>query len=513
MADYHSILNKTISGLPNNNAQTRNLVYQRARTAIDKQLRAITPPPSEEAIARQMASLEEAIKRIEAENTSPQMAGPAQPASSPSPVPTAPVAPPAAAPPQQPTAAPRAPGAPAPAPQAPEFSVAGERGPDPGARPPAYDSSLDDLADSERPVKVGRSRGSALPGDNTAGKRRSGFATALIVLIVIALIGGGGYALWLNKEPLMAALGLDGQTEPAQTAVQQEDAPEEESADTSAAAGEEEASKEEARLGSDGSTVAPAPRDVTSNAREPAGQVPAQPGAGTTGEDNAPSVALPGAEPIPGSDQSEDQQVNPVNDGSSQAGQSGLPSAPALSSQLGQRAYLYEEGVASAPASRDDGEMVWSLDEEAPEEGQPREPVIKGRLDIPNRGLTMDMLIRRNTDESLSASHLIELVFKTPSDFTGGSIDTIARFVLKPSEQARGEPLIAVPVKISAGYFMIALNNLEQARDANEKLMLDADWIDIPVSYSTGRRALVTLSKGDSGEEVFTQAFEDWKNR
>ena len=60
---------------------------------------------------------------------------------------------------------------------------------------------------------------------------------------------------------------------------------------------------------------------------------------------------------------------------------------------------------------------------------------------------------------------------------------------------------------------MIALNNLEQARDANEKLMLDADWIDIPVSYSTGRRALVTLSKGDSGEEVFTQAFEDWKNR
>ncbi len=44
---------------------------------------------------------------------------------------------------------------------------------------------------------------------------------------------------------------------------------------------------------------------------------------------------------------------------------------------------------------------------------------------------------------------------------------------MKANEQARGEGLVAVPVKIDAGYFLIALNNLEQAAATNKRLLLE----------------------------------------
>ena len=84
---------------------------------------------------------------------------------------------------------------------------------------------------------------------------------------------------------------------------------------------------------------------------------------------------------------------------------------------------------------------------------------------------------------------------------------------MKSNEQARGEGLVAVPAKIDTGYFLIALNNLEQAEETNRKLLLDSEWIDIPLGYTSGRRALVTLEKGAIGDKVFNDAFADWDKR
>jgi len=148
-----------------------------------------------------------------------------------------------------------------------------------------------------------------------------------------------------------------------------------------------------------------------------------------------------------------------------------------------------------------------------PSEALPAEPVIVGNMEVPEKGMTVEVNIKRNLDQALSASHIIELTFDVPDGFAGGGIENIARFVLKPTEEARGEPLVAVPVKVSDGYFLIALDNLEQAVQVNNQLMLNSSWIDIPLSYSTGKRALLTLEKGGSGEQVFKEAFSDWKNR
>ena len=180
---------------------------------------------------------------------------------------------------------------------------------------------------------------------------------------------------------------------------------------------------------------------------------------------------------------------------------------------IAQKAYLYEEGASGAGATRDNAAVIWSLDQQPPADGLPPEPVIRAGWKCRAAACCMDVIIKRNIDEALSASHIIELVFQAPPDFTGGSIDTVARFVMKANEQARGEGLVAVPVKIDTGYFLIALNNLEQATATNKRLLVNSSWIDIPLGYTTGRRALVTLEKGAIGDKVFRDAFADWDKR
>lgn len=515
MADYYSILKKTISGLPSNTTESRKLVYTKARAAIDRQLRNVQPAPSEAAIANQMASLEESIDRLEEEFSSigdfddltevdkPDLAS--RPEVSSTPAPDAEIE----QPPKPGGIHPKATVQPGMAGGTPDQIARRDVRIDPyasdsgGHRGPAYDASIDALDEVDQ-LDETSDRGMA--GSRPIRKKRSGgFASVLIGLIVIALLGLGGYALWLNKDPLMSAIGigqndaitgLDDDT-PVDTAEEQSDAAVPENGTE---AGME---KESARLGGDGKTVeSESPADSSTVAED---------NATPQGEEQAQDAA-PEEEPA-----QDNVEVNPVGESGNQtdqtASQPGQSGEVAQIPAIGQKAFLYEEGLGNAAATRDNAAVVWSLVQQPPTEGSPPEAVIKGELEVPGRGLDMTLTIKRNVDESLSASHIIELVFDAPPDFSGGAVDTLARFVMKSNEQARGEPLVAVPVKIDNGFFMIALNNLEQAKESNKRLLLDSNWIDIPLGYTSGRRALVTLEKGAIGDKVFRDAFADWDNR
>lgn len=177
---------------------------------------------------------------------------------------------------------------------------------------------------------------------------------------------------------------------------------------------------------------------------------------------------------------------------------------------IAQNAIFYEEGATPAENTVDAGRVVWSIIEEEPASGAAKELAISARIEIPGRDIVLIMKIKRNADKALPASHLIELVFAVPDDFSGGAIGQVSRFVLKQSEQGRGEGLVGVPTPIADGIFWIALNNLEQARQKNESLLKSRDWIDIPLQYRTGRHALVTIEKGIPGAQVFDEVFEAW---
>jgi hypothetical protein len=179
-------------------------------------------------------------------------------------------------------------------------------------------------------------------------------------------------------------------------------------------------------------------------------------------------------------------------------------------SELSYKAYLYEEGAEGSGATRDEANVIWSFEKVSSADGFPPELVIKGKVEVPSRKLMLDLTITRNVDNALPASHIIEIYIETPPDFSGGSIENIARFVMKASEQARGEGLVAVPAKIDKNYFLLALNNLEQAVATNMRLLTESSWIDIPMGYATKQRALITIEKGAIGDALFREAIAAW---
>ena len=175
----------------------------------------------------------------------------------------------------------------------------------------------------------------------------------------------------------------------------------------------------------------------------------------------------------------------------------------------GQKAYLYEERLGETTPATMQGYVVWEEKSEADANGK-NQPVVQGRLSIPDQGLTALITFKRNTDPSLPASHLAEIVFSVPKTFPGGGIDSVQRIAMKQTEQDRGDPIVAVPAKIIDDSFMIAFNDFTDVVARNVALLKDREWIDIPVTYRNGRRALITLDKGTVGKQIFDNVIKEW---
>src|ERR1700722_9950212 len=119
MTDYQPLIARAIEGLGKSTGEARRALYERARSALVTQLRSVEPALSESEITRERLSLEEAIRKVEADaarksrmeaRTEPRFEPrPLKPPSRP-----APAAMPAPAPPPPPPAvSPRAPAPPA----------------------------------------------------------------------------------------------------------------------------------------------------------------------------------------------------------------------------------------------------------------------------------------------------------------------------------------------------------------------------------------------------------------
>lgn len=172
---------------------------------------------------------------------------------------------------------------------------------------------------------------------------------------------------------------------------------------------------------------------------------------------------------------------------------------------LPQRAILYEEGATADDSRAVAGGTSWTLGEDN------GSPIIIGRVEVPQRRLFFDIIIRKNQDESLgSASHLVEISYQAPPRLVGGGIEDIPALLLKDSEEAQGELLASAGVKVSDTLFWLALSATPENITNNMKLLREGSWFDLPVRYKNNKRAIVTLEKGREGEVVFAQALEAW---
>jgi hypothetical protein len=484
MADYFPVLSRAVAQLETNTGEARRAVYERARAAIVRQLRAIDPPLSEEDISRERMQLEEAIRRVEAS------AGGGQPASA-KPVPSAPPKP------AQPAAAEQRP-APAPEAAAPKPSdearqERGERGKKArreqqgGQRPEGPGGPA-----QPRPAKRADGRpiiqAAGAPGA-ARDRKRSGPIIALGVVAAVAVVGGL-FLLFRSPTPGPVADGQPAeQTETAKT--EAEPKPSEAPKPDASADG-----KSDDRLPQDSAAAdRPPPAEPAPGAPPPAAEPPASP---PPAEQEVARAPEPTAPPPPAA------QPSPA---------APAPEAPAQPGPLvAQRAVLYEEGPNQQSGEALQGTVLWRTESVPGGQNRPLETALRGEIDIPGRRLRSTVTIRRNLDATLPASHTIEIQFTLPDDFPNAGISNVPGVLMKADESARGSAVAGLSVRVTNGFFLIGLSNLETERTVNEQLLRDRGWIDIPILYDNGRRAVLTLEKGTPGAQAFQDAFAAWRS-
>ena len=237
-----------------------------------------------------------------------------------------------------------------------------------------------------------------------------------------------------------------------------------------------------------GTLAAPAATPAIADSTQPS--VPAAPATPTTPAAQTPSTTEAAAAP-------QTSDATPAPDPNAATG-------PA------QKMFLYEERLGQPSPTQVNGTVSWSVANDTTATGGKPQSEIQAKITVPERGMSALITFKRNTDKSLPASHVVELVFSLPKDFDGGGIDGVQRIAMKQNEQDKGNSLIAVPAKITDDFHMIALNDDPAAISSNIDLLKNRNWIDIPITYRNGRRALITIEKGPDGSADFNKVMAEW---
>jgi len=172
------------------------------------------------------------------------------------------------------------------------------------------------------------------------------------------------------------------------------------------------------------------------------------------------------------------------------------------------QAAVYNES--SNQGERHPGSVAWRIDHIAAA-GQPDELAIHGDVEIPDIRMKITIDIRRNTDKSLPASHVVEVKFALPPDVSGGKVIAAPGILMKFSEGERGAPLSGVSVKVTDGSFLFGMSGKETDRERNLQLLRERGWFDVPMVYANQHRGILAATKGFHGEDVFNEAMTAWE--
>jgi hypothetical protein len=489
MADYEPLIARAVAGLEQNTGENRRVLYERARTALVSQLRGVDPPLEEGDITRERLALEEAIRKVEAEAAAKEQA--AAPAGEAEPdVESEPLeAPPQK---QRPSlgdrglrsfresmaeaeglgrasadanrAARRSFGTVSGEPAAAEteethyFEPAAERG-----SAPAFggDQEEEQAQRAERDRYGARTGGPEEmppppfeePAEDVYAPRTQSYNwltyNRLIAALVVLLLVSVGAVAYRQRDTISSMFASRQSSKPA-----------------------------------------PAP---PSTLTEQAAKPPEQP---KIGDRIGPAATAPAV--APKTSEQVEQPTQPEQPAS----------APAAT--VAQKVVLYEEDPKNPQGKRYVGSAIWRTQTVSPGPGLAPELAVRADVEIPERHMHMTWSLRRNTDKALPASHTIEITFTLPADFDEGGIGNVPGVLMKNSEQARGIPLAGLSVKVTNGYFLIGLSAVDIDKQRNVDLLKTRGWFDIPIVYTSGKRAILAVEKGPPGDRAFQEAFRAW---
>ncbi len=157
------------------------------------------------------------------------------------------------------------------------------------------------------------------------------------------------------------------------------------------------------------------------------------------------------------------------------------------------------------------GTVVWHLDSVSPGGGQPLASAVKADIDIPDAKLKVTMLMQKNPEPQLPASHTIEFHFLPQSGNTLGPVKQVNVPEMRRDDDApTGDALAGVPVAITDNYFLVGLTR-GAAEAQNTRLMSERNWFDMSVLFTSGKLGKLTFEKGAAGQRVIEDALKAWK--
>jgi hypothetical protein len=469
MTDYLPLLSRAVVTL-DKSPEARRAVYDRARQALLAQLRSMNPPLAESEITRERLALEEAIRRVEMQSGKVE------------PVPKQA----AAAAPAGPAAAPRAASAAA----APPPAAGGA----PPVRPPASPPS------AQRPRPSEPASGTKVLREAAAEAQQIGAATAAAARTARDTLPAA-YELETTSEPVAetrARPGAPAKPGDELSAPLQPRAPKARSIDFA---------KADARKALQARLIVGGIVGVLLGIAVLIGYVQRDRiltsfGFGST------RTAIPDGPKV--SDRvAADPQTQPQPQ--SRAPAQTQPGAQAPAAAVAQRAVLYEEnpGAGSQQLQTFVGTAVWKTETVNPGPGRPPELGLRIEVEVPDRKMTVTITIRRNPDQTLPASHTVEVQFATPGDPFGG-VANLPGIRAKTTETAQGAPLVGLVVRVMPGFFLVGLSAIEADREQNLSLLRERGWLDVPFVYNNGRRAVLVIEKGTPGDRAVNEAVAAW---
>lgn len=143
-------------------------------------------------------------------------------------------------------------------------------------------------------------------------------------------------------------------------------------------------------------------------------------------------------------------------------------------------------------------------------EGSGDQLELVGSVDVPGRGMAMSMRFAKNTDETFPATHTIIFQFSLSPEFEHGGVQDVPRLLLKQTAQSSGNALVTDVIPLDDNAFLMALSGVDLDAERNLTELKSRPFLDVPLIYTDGRLAILTIAKGAQGDRAFADAFAAW---
>jgi hypothetical protein len=155
------------------------------------------------------------------------------------------------------------------------------------------------------------------------------------------------------------------------------------------------------------------------------------------------------------------------------------------------------------------GSTVWSTIP-APA-GQPSGVAIEADADIPDLKMHASMILRKNGDPTLQATHTIDLKFTFQDGAPFNGFKDVGLPQMRKLDSTGSEALSSVKVKIGDDYFLFALAKGDQDAPRNLDLIQTRAWFDFPLLLNDNRIAKLVFQKSSEGQAMLEKALDAWK--